>query len=163
MEIIIRHSEKEDVPEIKTILEQPSCYSNTLQLPYQSVATTEKRFGTFTENFHSFVAVAAEKVVGHTGVQTFPMPRRKHAASMGLVVHEEFQNKGIGSKLLETAIDFSVNWLAIRRIEIEVYTDNEVAIALYKKFGFVLEGTAKSFAFRNGVYVDVHQMARVWI
>jgi len=44
---------------------------------------------------------------------------------------------------------------------LEVYTDNEPAIRLYKKFGFVVEGTLKQFAFRDGQFVDVHTMARL--
>ena len=43
----------------------------------------------------------------------------------------------------------------------EVYTDNAAAIHLYEKFGFVIEGTKRKYAFRDGEYVDAHVMARV--
>ncbi|EPR3746035.1 GNAT family N-acetyltransferase, partial [Escherichia coli] len=33
--------------------------------------------------------------------------------------------------------------------------------AVYKKFGFHIEGTGKNYAFRNGEYVDAYYMARV--
>jgi putative acetyltransferase len=42
-----------------------------------------------------------------------------------------------------------------------VYTDNEPALRLYKKFGFVIEGTLVRFAYRAGQYVDVYVMARL--
>ncbi len=161
MEIIIRHSEKEDIPGIKTILEQPSCINNTMQLPFQTIESVEKRFGSMPDDLFSLVAIVEEQVVGQVGLKTLPMPRRKHVASVGLVVHEEFRGNGIGYKLLESAIDFAENWLAIKRIEIEVYSDNEIAISLYKKLGFIVEGTAKSYAFRNGVYADVLHMAKI--
>jgi RimJ/RimL family protein N-acetyltransferase len=35
------------------------------------------------------------------------------------------------------------------------------AIALYKKFGFAVEGTRRGAAFRAGAFVDDHVMARV--
>jgi putative acetyltransferase len=38
--------------------------------------------------------------------------------------------------------------------------DNASAIALYKKFGFEIEGTHKRFAYYDGEYVDAHIMAR---
>ena len=38
---------------------------------------------------------------------------------------------------------------------------NAVGIALYKKFGFEIEGTHRHFAFREGEYVDAYSMARV--
>ena len=49
----------------------------------------------------------------------------------------------------------------VSRIEIEVYTENQAAIGLYEKHGFVIEGTCRNYAFRNGQYVDAHLMARV--
>ena len=73
---------------------------------------------------------------------------------------EAYQGKKVGSKLLEAILDLATNWLAITRIELEVYTDNQAGIALYEKFGFYIEGTAKSYAFRNGEYVDVYFMAK---
>ena len=48
-----------------------------------------------------------------------------------------------------------------RTSKLEVYTDNEPAIHLYEKFGFVIEGTKRRYALRDGEYVDAHTMARV--
>ena len=44
--------------------------------------------------------------------------------------------------------------------EIEVNSDNEKAIACYKKFGFEIEGEAKGSAFRHGRYINTYYMAR---
>jgi len=52
------------------------------------------------------------------------------------------------------------NWRNLTRLELEVFTDNEPAIQLYKKFGFTIEGTLARFAYRDGQYVDVYTMAR---
>jgi ribosomal protein S18 acetylase RimI-like enzyme len=42
-----------------------------------------------------------------------------------------------------------------------VYTDIDVALALYRKFGFEIEGTLRSYAFRGGRYIDAYTMARI--
>jgi putative acetyltransferase len=55
------------------------------------------------------------------------------------------------------------NWLNLTRLELEVFTDNEPAIKLYKKFGFTIEGTLVRFAYRDGQFVDVYTMARLRI
>jgi RimJ/RimL family protein N-acetyltransferase len=54
-----------------------------------------------------------------------------------------------------------VSLVACVESELEVYTDNEPAIQLYKKFGFTIEGTLAQFAFRDGQYVDSYTMARL--
>ncbi|RWX24231.1 GNAT family N-acetyltransferase, partial [Rhizobium leguminosarum] len=46
-------------------------------------------------------------------------------------------------------------------LELTVYTDNDVAIGLYRKFGFEQEGLLRAFGFRSGEYVDAYTMARL--
>lgn len=58
-------------------------------------------------------------------------------------------------------IDLCDNWLNVKRIELNVYVDNHAAIALYKKFGFQIEGELVEYAFRHGEYVNAYQMARL--
>ena len=54
-----------------------------------------------------------------------------------LFVDPSFHNLGIGSKLLQSVIDQFGN----NDIVLNVFTDNIVAIRIYKKFGFVIEET----------------------
>jgi L-phenylalanine/L-methionine N-acetyltransferase len=42
---------------------------------------------------------------------------------------------------MQATVDLADKWLNLTRLELEVYTDNEPAIRLYKKFGFAVEGT----------------------
>ena len=62
---------------------------------------------------------------------------------------------------MQAAIELADKWLNLRRLELEVFVDNEPAIRLYEKFGFTIEGTLVDFAFRDGQYVDTYMMARV--
>ena len=61
-----------------------------------------------------------------------------------IAIKREYQSKGFGTKLFEDLIEraqkFEVNALTL-----EVETDNERAIKLYKKFGFIEEGIRKNF------------------
>lgn len=161
MEVIIRHSEPEEYEAIHAIYQQPSCYAGTLQLPFPAKATWQKRLAEPSQTFFSLIAEIDGDIVGQIGMDVFTSYRRKHVANIGMGILEGYQGKGIGSKLLEAMLELAINWLAIKRIELEVYTDNEAARALYLRHGFVHEGTAKSYAFRNGEYVDVYLMAKV--
>ena len=63
--------------------------------------------------------------------------------------------------LMQAAVDLADKWLNLRRLQLEVFTDNGPAIRLYEKFGFAVEGTLVDFAFRDGQFVDVYLMARL--
>ena len=78
-----------------------------------------------------------------------------------MAVRDDWQGKGVGTALMEAVLDLADNWLNLTRVELTVYTDNAAGIALYKKFGFEIEGTHRRYAFRNGEYADAYSMARI--
>ena len=161
MGLIIRHTELEDTEGLQQLYSLPNAYSGTLQLPNPSLESWHKRISNIPAGVYSYVAVVDGIIAGNLGFQVEANPRRRHVASLGMAVHDDFLRKGIGSQLLCTALDMADNWLNIHRIELTVYIDNVSAIALYKKFGFILEGQSKDYAFRDGEYVDVYQMSRI--
>ena len=78
-----------------------------------------------------------------------------------MAVYDEWHHQGVGSALLQAAISLADNWLHLLRLELTVYTDNKVAVRLYRKHGFFIEGTHRAFALRDGKYVDAYAMARI--
>ena len=161
MKIHIRQTEPEDFKAIMELYAQPSCYSGTLQLPYPTEAKWKKKLSEDPADFYSLVALIDDEIVGQIGMQVNTYPRRKHTSNIGMAVDENFRNHGIGSLLLKEMVSLANNWLAVTRIELEVYVGNVKAIQMYKNNGFDVEGVAKSYAFRNGQYVDVNLMAKV--
>jgi L-phenylalanine/L-methionine N-acetyltransferase len=130
-------------------------------LPFPSPNTWQKRLTSLPEGAFSFVACRADEVLGQIGIEMRKNPRRRHAATLGMAVKTSARRQGVGSVLLTAGINLAERWLAVRRIELEVYTDNEAAVALYKKFGFVVEGTLRQYAFRDGQFTDVYLMAKL--
>ena len=66
-----------------------------------------------------------------------------------------------GSALMAAMCDYADRWAGVLRLELTVFVDNAPAIALYRKFGFEIEGTHRAYALRDGRYADVHAMARL--
>jgi L-phenylalanine/L-methionine N-acetyltransferase len=160
--VSVRHAEPHDAEAIHQILSSPRAIEGTLQLPLQSVEKRRQWLSEMPEGFHHLVACVEDELVGSLGLRAFPtLWRRRHVGEIGMAVRDDWQGKGIGSALMEAALDLADNWLNLTRVELTVYTDNAGGIALYEKFGFEIEGTHRCFAFRNGEYVDAYSMARI--
>lgn len=158
--ISVRRTEPADVAALIKIYGNETAFSQTLQLPYPSYQSWKQRVESIPEHVTSLVAEYEGEVAGNLGLTAQTRARRRHVASVGMVVGDDFAGRGVGTALLEAAIDITENWLNITRLELTVYVDNERAIGLYKKCGFVIEGEAQGFAFRNGSFVNAYYMAR---
>ena len=139
----------------------PKVFESTLQLPYPFRERWRQRLAEPGEGTYDLVAVAGGSVVGMVSVHTFPdRPRRRHVGAIDIVVHPEWQGKGVGKALMREGLELADNWLNLTRLELEVYTDNEAGVRLYERLGFEREGTLRQHAFRDGQYVDSYVMAR---
>lgn len=158
--LIVRGIESADWEDVAEILACDSVVANTLQLPYLSRDFVRERLENLADDRHMLAAEVEERVIGVLGLH-FGTERQSHAVSLGMMVHEEYQGRGVGTALMQAAIDLCERWHNVRRIALEVFPDNAAGIALYKNFGFEIEGTVRDFAFRAGEYVDSYVMARV--
>ena len=160
-EVSVRRAEPGDAEALSRVHEGPQAFSGTLQLPYPSVEAWRRRISEQPENVHSLVAVMEGEVVGGLGLVVTERARRRHVGEIGMAVRDDRQGLGAGTALMRAALELADGWIGLKRIELYVYTDNERAIALYEKFGFVVEGTHRSYALRDGRYVDALSMARL--
>lgn len=161
VDIRIRHAESHDADAIKAIYTCPNAQAQTLQLPYPSGVIWDKRITHIPDNVYVFVAEINNHVVGNLGMEICTNARRRHCASFGMGVHDDYQGQGVGGALITAMLDLADNWLNLHRIELTVYNDNQAAIALYQKFDFVIEGELVDFAFRQGQFINAYQMARI--
>ncbi|CNG95169.1 putative acetyltransferase [Yersinia thracica] len=157
----IRHVELTDYSAMQQLFSHPQVYRDTLQLPLPSLEMWAKRIKEMPAGMHNLVACIDEKIVGQLTVEANQRARRRHVATFGIAIDADFCRQGVGSVLMATMIDLCDNWLNIQRIELTVFIDNLAAIALYRKFGFEIEGTSPCFAFRDGQFVDAYHMGRI--
>lgn len=160
----IRAFEMADWEDVAVLFLAPNCRWGTLQMPYQSRDRIKQKLESSPPSIHRLVAVIEENsraiVVGLISLQALS-DRRSHVGQLGMFVHDDYQNRGIGSQLMAAIIDLAENWLNLKRLELQVNTDNPAAIHLYEKFGFEKEGTLRKNAFRDGKYIDAYTMAKV--
>lgn len=159
-DILVRGIEADDWEDVAAIRESGNVIFHTLQLPYGSRDKTRDRLENPPADMIGLVAVIGGVVVGQLGLH-LSIGRRAHAAGLGMMVHADYQQHGVGTALMEAAVELAERWMGITRLELEVYTDNAAGIALYRKLGFEVEGTLREYALRDGQYVDAYLMARV--
>lgn len=159
--ITIQRFSESHIDGITALYNDPAITRQVLQMPFQSTEVWRKRLMPENERVVQLVALHQGVVIGNIGLEQFSRIRRSHAGNLGMGVAVEWQGKGVGSKLLATALDIADNWMNLRRVELSVYADNAAAIGLYRKFGFEDEGLFRDYAVRDGVLVDALSMARL--
>jgi RimJ/RimL family protein N-acetyltransferase len=105
-----------------------------------------------------FVAEDGGVIVGRLSIARDQHPASRHVADLGLMVAASHRRQGIGTRLLEAALDWARH-SGVRKIELHVFPWNTGAIALYERFGFVQEGYRKEHYRRGDGYVDAILMA----
>ena len=73
---------------------------------------------------------------------------------------QKFTGMGIGTTLFTEAEKWA-RQVGIHRLELTVMSHNHAGLALYKKMGFFVEGTAKDSLLVDGTYVNEYYMAKI--
>ena len=164
MSYTIRPIEPRDAEGAAALRRMPGVFENTTGLPSCRTADSEAFIAGLGPDDHNFVAVLEDgTVIGVAGLTVCSNPRMRHVGTVGLYVHTDYQNQGVGTALMKVLLDLADNWLMLVRVELEVFADNERAIHLYEKLGFEKEGLLRMTTVRSGRYVDDCKMARIRI
>ena len=100
----------------------------------------------------SFFAWRDKEIIGDVSLTGFPR-RMYHRAELGITVLKSEWNKGLGSRLLEMAIEYAKSH-GIEIINLEVRSDNFRAIHVYEKFGFRKIGASPAYFKIGDSYID---------
>jgi ribosomal protein S18 acetylase RimI-like enzyme len=128
-----------------------------------TVPEERERLASFEDNPRAMLLVATRgsELLGELTVRGISSRRAvEHVATLGMSVRADARGQGVGSALLEAALEWAAEH-AFTRIELYVYARNARAIALYEKHGFVHEGRRKHFIRDGEQFLDDLVMARV--
>ncbi|MDB5871710.1 MAG: hypothetical protein JWQ07_1152 [Ramlibacter sp.] len=160
--LVIRSAEPEDAAAISAHLSQVGVFEGLLQVPDVALASRLEFLRKVEPHSCRLVAVAGDEIVGAAGLHVLQASlRRMHVRGLGLSVSPDWQERGVGRRLLSRLLDWADNWAAVLRVELHVHADNDRAIALYRSMGFEEEGRHKAYGLKNGRYVDCFSMARL--
>jgi RimJ/RimL family protein N-acetyltransferase len=164
--LIIRDAIPDDASSMLTFVEAASGESDNLSFGPGEFGYTEAQERAFLQraeaapNHLVLLAFIDDAFVGLLTFVGGERPRLRHAGELGLTVPKAHWGKGIGSLLLDTAIQWAELSGVVTKLNLRVRTDRASAIALYKKKGFAIEGTISRSVFVRGEYFDHHWMGR---
>ena len=162
----IREAVESDAAALLRLFNQLDSESNFMLFEPGERQTTEPEqqaiIAAFAQSERRFMCVAetAGNIIGFCVLVGNQQRRNAHTASLVIGVAKSHWRQGTGAKLLETVIG-KADTAGIERIELTVRTDNRAALALYQKFGFVIEGERIGSLNIGGNRVNEFYMARV--
>ncbi len=126
----IAHGMKVVVDEGRWLATEPSVGEDDLEQRF--------RFSVESHEHHPFVLIEDGEVIGGLGLNPTHAPG---VLALGMWVLPEWRSRGGGRMLVEAAI--AARPAEVHKIELEVFVENEPAIALYRSAGFVEEGVRR--------------------
>lgn len=107
-----------------------------------------------------YVVIENEKIIAYGWLGFGRKPEQRFTCSLGIVVTDKFQNKGIGTQLTKFMIE-EARKLKMRKIFLNCYTTNERAFKLYTKLGFEIEGIFRKQEWtKDNLALDLYSMAK---
>lgn len=103
------------------------------------------------------------EVVGSLQCRSADRRRLAHVAKLGMTVREAWRGVGLGTAMMGRLIEWAEANPAVQKLNLAVFADNERAIRLYRRCGFMEEGRLVRQTQREpGEYVDDLVMYR-WV
>ncbi|HLR79667.1 MAG TPA: GNAT family N-acetyltransferase [Bacillota bacterium] len=107
-----------------------------------------------------FIAEENNHFIGYVMAFGGKARRNRHAAYIVMGMIHSHRSKGIGTQLLQKLEQWAIEQ-DIHRLELTVMKPNKVALGLYKKVGFEIEGTKKHSLLVEGQFIDEYTMSKL--
>lgn len=162
--MIIRQAEEQDSEKLAWLIQEVESTSN-----YMLFGPGERKFNPEAQrkmikafsaepNSNILLAEVEGEFAGYLIARGGNVNKNKHSAYLVIGIREDFRGKGVGTRLFGELFDWA-GGIGLYRLELTVITKNQAALALYKKMGFVIEGTKKDSLFIDGQYMDEYYMS----
>ena len=161
MNVLIREAQADDAAELIAyiqrladertfgILLSPGEFNPTIEQEQQIIAEFAA-----ADNSIFLVAVVDGQIIGVLTCRGGARQAIRHTTTLGMSVHREWRDRGIGHALLTHAVEWARGTGVVKRIELQVFINNARARHLYEKVGFQIEGQRRQAVFRDGEYFD---------
>jgi [ribosomal protein S5]-alanine N-acetyltransferase len=108
-----------------------------------------------------FLAIYTKASLDHIGnIKIDSIDFRNGLGEYGILMGEKEEwGKGYAKEATVAVLGHCFNKLNLRKVTLGVVESNVLAVKLYQKLGFVIEGTLKDHKYYDGAYRDILRMA----
>lgn len=165
--MIIREAEIEDAKRLVKLFEEVDASSDYMLWEAGErqigVEQQKKLIQNMRERKNSTILIAEnskKELDGYLFAMGGNAKRNKHSVYIVIGILEKSRGQGVGTLLFQSMEKWA-KANGIQRLELTVITENKVAIALYNKMGFEIEGTKINSLKINDKFVDEYYMAKI--
>lgn len=165
-QVLIRHIEVEDAYDLlETMKKIDSESSFMLRKKGERKTTLEEQVAFITSiiskrNKTIILATIDGVIAGYLICLGGSYEMTQYSGSIVIGILDKYANKGIGTLLFEN-METWATLVDLHRLELRVDEGNDIALHLYKKMGFEIDGVAKDSTFVNGKFRDAYMMSKI--
>lgn len=167
-ELIIRPPEIEDAAALLASFQRLTRETDYLLFTQREsleldIASEEDYIQSYIDNPRQLLLVAIIKgrIIGSINVNHSGLHKKAHTAEMGIAVESQWNNMGIGRRLITAMLRWAEECTWLQLVYLHVFSPNEKAMQLYRNFGFLECGRLpQSILLQNGTYADLVTMYR---
>jgi len=145
-------------------------YGETSYLKYElceyknSIEIEREKLNRIIESDYCYclISCVSNKIVGMITVERGTQKKIRHAGEIGVAILKEYWGMGIATLLFNQLEERLGEYGRITKLNLRVRTDNDRAVSLYKKWGFIIEGKIRNEVLIRGNYYDIYWMGKVF-
>lgn len=136
--VTLRLLQKEDANRLYEMFSSMSKETLQWDMPPYTMETIERWMASY-DRLIPVVAVVDDRIVGYSAIFKYLHSRRKGGGDMGIYLHQDYHSIGLGTAMTKMVLRLAKEQ-RLHRLTLQVVEDNKIAVKLYKKFGFEVEG-----------------------
>lgn len=161
---LIREAAPEDAARLLRYLDEVTAETDFLSMGKGDLDWPEEKERRFIEDHRQadnkllILAEIGGQIAGLLGYTGDERQRLRHTGEFGVTVSRAHWGLGLGTALIRSMIAWAQASRIVRKIDMRVRADNERALSLYQRLGFVREGViTRQFAVA-GTFYDAYLM-----
>jgi len=162
----LRLIEESDLGFLKQLRNDPSTYSYLGTFAFLNEASQRNWFERINRDSscqYFVFEVSDDSTTQRAGmVRMTSIDNVNRSVNIGGDIVPEMRGKGYAKNMYNLVFELGFMFMNMNRLWLMVMDNNDVAISLYKKLGFVEEGKQRQAIFRNGQYYDYIMMSMLY-